>query len=103
VLAASLAYHFGLDWHEMNDMSRHFRFVVIDEAFGRGSEESAEFALKLFEKLNLQLMIVTPLQKINVIEPYVASVALVENRSGRASTLLNMSIEEHRRRKAIMQ
>lgn len=99
ILAASLAYQFGLNWEE--ERSKQFRFVVIDEAFGRGSEESAEFGLKLFRKFNLQLMIVTPLQKINVIEPYVASVALVENRSGHASTLLNMSIEEHRRRKAL--
>ncbi len=102
VLAASLAYHFGLDWQEKDDRSKQFRFVVIDEAFGRGSEESADFALRLFQKLNLQLLIVTPLQKINVIEPYVASVALVENRSGHTSKLLNMSIEEHRRRKAAL-
>lgn len=98
ILAASLAYQFGLEWFE--DRSRPFRFVVIDEAFGRGSDESAEFGLKLFRKLNLQLMIVTPLQKTHVIEPYVASVAFVENRSGKSSTLLNVSIQEHRRQKA---
>ena len=45
--------------------SRTFRFVVIDEAFGRGSDESAEYGLKLFAQLNLQLLIVTPLQKIH--------------------------------------
>ena len=98
ILAASLAYQFGLEWIE--DRSRPFRFVVIDEAFGRGSDESAEFGLKLFRKLNLQLMIVTPLQKTHVIEPYVASVAFVENRSGKSSTVLNVSIQEHRRQKA---
>lgn len=98
VLAASVAYQFGLEWVE--DLSRSFRFVVIDEAFGRGSDESAEFGLKLFGKLNLQLMIVTPLQKTHVIEPYISSVAFVENRSGKSSTVLNLSIEEHRRQKA---
>jgi len=98
ILAASVAYQFGLEWVE--DLSRSFRFVVIDEAFGRGSDESAEFGLKLFGKLNLQLMIVTPLQKTHVIEPHVASVAFVENRSGKSSTVLNLSIEEHRRQKA---
>lgn len=97
VLAASLAYQFGLEWIE--DRSRPFRFVLIDEAFGRGSDESAEFGLNLFRKLNLQLMIVTPLQKIHVIEPYVASVAFVENRTGNSSSVLVMSIEEHRRQK----
>lgn len=99
VLAASLAYQFGLEWVE--DRSRPFRFVVIDEAFGRGSDESAEFGLKLFRKLNLQLMIVTPLQKTHVIEPHVATVAFVENRSGKSSSVLNLSIQEHRRKKAV--
>jgi uncharacterized protein YPO0396 len=97
ILAASVAYQFGLEWVE--DLSRSFRFVVIDEAFGRGSDESAEFGLKLFAKLNLQLMIVTPLQKTHVIEPHVASVAFVENRTGQSSSVLNLSIEEHRRQK----
>ncbi|AGX88027.1 hypothetical protein Cenrod_1951 [Candidatus Symbiobacter mobilis CR] len=77
VLAASLAYQFGLEWGAVR--SRSFRFVVIDEAFGRGSDESAQYGLRLFQQLNLQLLIVTPLQKIHVIEPYVASVGFVHN------------------------
>ena len=44
ILAASLAYQFGLEWGEVR--SRTFRFSVIDEAFGRGSDESTEYALK---------------------------------------------------------
>jgi hypothetical protein len=36
---------------------------VIDEAFGRGSDESTKFALELFGRLGLQLLIVTPLLK----------------------------------------
>jgi uncharacterized protein YPO0396 len=98
VLAASLAYQFKLDWFE--DRSKSFRFVVIDEAFGRGSDESAEYGLELFRKLNLQLLIVTPLQKTHIIEPYVSSVGFVENRSGKSSTVLNLAIEEYRRQKA---
>ncbi len=94
VLAASLAYQFGLEWGERR--SRSFRFVVIDEAFGRGSDESARYALELFRKLRLQLLIVTPLQKIHIIEPYVASVGFVHNDQGRESMLRNLSIEEYR-------
>jgi uncharacterized protein YPO0396 len=45
VLAASLAYQFGLEWGAVR--SRSFRFVVIDEAFGRGSDESAQYGLQL--------------------------------------------------------
>ncbi|MDT5194856.1 MAG: hypothetical protein QOH20_1610, partial [Mycobacterium sp.] len=74
---------------------------VIDEAFGRGSDESTRFALTLFRKLGLQLLIVTPLQKIHVIEPFVASVGYVENRHGDASQLQCLTIEEYRRRKRL--
>lgn len=98
ILAASLAYQFGLEWGAVR--SRTFRFVVIDEAFGRGSDESAQYGLELFRQLNLQLLIVTPLQKIHIIEPFVASVGFVHNEGGRASRLRNLSIEEYRAQKA---
>lgn len=100
ILAASLAYQFGLEWGAVR--SRSFRFVVIDEAFGRGSDESAQYGLKLFQQLNLQLLIVTPLQKIHIIEPYVSSVGFVNNEGGRASKLRNLSIEEYRAQKETM-
>ncbi|MEW5892112.1 MAG: ATP-binding protein [Pseudomonadota bacterium] len=98
VLAASLAYQFGLEWGAVR--SRSFRFVVIDEAFGRGSDESAQYGLRLFQQLNLQLLIVTPLQKIHIIEPFVASVGFVHNEGGRDSRLRCLSIEEYRAHKA---
>ncbi len=101
VLAASLAYQFGLEWGAVR--SRSFRFVVIDEAFGRGSDESANYGLQLFAQLNLQLLIVTPLQKIHIIEPFVSSVGFVYNQDGRASVLRNLSIEEYRTEKRNMQ
>lgn len=99
VLAASLAYQFGLEWGAVR--SRSFRFVVIDEAFGRGSDESAHYGLELFRQLNLQLLIVTPLQKIHIIEPYVASVGFVHNEGGRDSRLRCLSIQEYRAQKAV--
>jgi uncharacterized protein YPO0396 len=98
VLAASLAYQFGLEWGAVR--SRSFRFVVIDEAFGRGSDESAQYGLRLFQQLNLQLLIVTPLQKIHIIEPFVASVGFVHNEGGRDSRLRCLTIEEYRAQKA---
>jgi uncharacterized protein YPO0396 len=94
VLAASLAYQFGLEWGETR--SRSFRFVLIDEAFGRGSDESTRYGLELFHRLSLQLLIVTPLQKIHVIEPYIASVGFVHNDDGSRSMLRNLTIEEYR-------
>jgi uncharacterized protein YPO0396 len=102
VLAASLAYQFGLEWGAVR--SRSFRFVVIDEAFGRGSDESAQYGLQLFAQLNLQLLIVTPLQKIHIIEPFVAGVGFVHNEEdGRCSVLRNLSIEEYRTEKQRLQ
>ncbi|MDD4944886.1 MAG: ATP-binding protein, partial [Rhodoferax sp.] len=98
ILAASLAYQFGLAFGETR--SKSFRFVVIDEAFGRGSDESAQYGLQLFEKLNLQLLIVTPLQKIHIIEPFVASVGFVHNFEGRDSRLRNLTIEAYREEKS---
>jgi uncharacterized protein YPO0396 len=102
VLAASLAYQFGLEWGAVK--SRSFRFVMIDEAFGRGSDESARYGLELFKRLNLQLLVITPLQKIHIIEPFVAAVGFVYSEDGRDSKLRNLSIQEYRdeqnRRKA---
>lgn len=93
VLAASLAYQFGLEPESRR--SRTFRFVVIDEAFGRGSDESARFALELFRRMNLQLLIVTPLQKIHIIEPFVASVGFVTSPNGDQAMVRNLTIEEY--------
>ncbi len=97
ILAASLAYQFGLD--KGAERSRAFHFVMIDEAFGRGSDEAAEFGLKLFRKMGLQLLIATPLQKIHVIEPQVSAVGFVHNEDGKRSFLRNMTIEEYREEK----
>ena len=91
ILAASLAYQFNLKWGVKR--SKDFRFVVIDEAFGRGSDESTRFALTLFRKLGLQLLIVTPLQKIHVIEPFVASRRL---RGEQARQQFPAAVPDHR-------
>jgi uncharacterized protein YPO0396 len=95
ILASALAYQFGAN------KTRSFRFVIVDEAFGRGSEESARFGMELFGKLNLQLLVLTPLQKINVIEKFINSVNFVHNNSeGSNSVIRNMTIEELRHERA---
>ena len=97
ILASALAYQFGLSYGEPR--SKSFRFVVIDEAFGRGDDESTQFGLGLFKKLNLQLLIVTPLQKIHVIENYIRAVHYVSNTEGNNSQLQNLTVEEYRNEK----
>jgi len=94
IIASALAYQFGLKIGEPK--SKSFRFAVIDEAFGKGSDSSAEYGLELFKKLNLQLLIVTPLQKIHVIENYINSVHFVSNTEGNNSELQNMTVEEYK-------
>lgn len=101
ILASALAYQFGLEWNTVK--SRSFRFVVIDEAFGRGSDESTRYGLELFKKLNLQLLIVTPLQKINIIENYIKTIHFVYNPDGRSSQVKDIDIVEYKRTKALKQ
>jgi len=71
---------------------------VIDEAFGRGSDASTRYALDLFAKLGLQLLIITPLQKVHIIEPYVSTIGFVDNPTGSASRVHTLTIEEFRER-----
>jgi uncharacterized protein YPO0396 len=97
ILAASLAYQFKLE--RGTGRSKTFRLAVIDEAFGRGPDKSAQFGLELFRQLGLQLLVVTPLQKIHVIEPYVSVVGFVDNPDERYSRLYTLTVEEYRARR----
>jgi uncharacterized protein YPO0396 len=95
VLASSIAFSYGLD----ENSSKSFRFVMIDEAFGKGSDDSTRYGLELFKKLNLQLLVITPIQKINVIEPYISTIHFVHNHEGMDSRVVGISVEEYMREK----
>ncbi|EDT3088243.1 hypothetical protein XS16_004684 [Salmonella enterica subsp. enterica serovar Newport] len=98
ILAAAIMLQYRLvDEGENSAASRRFNLVVIDEAFARGSKDSTRFGLELFKKLGLQLLLVTPLQKLDVIENYVNHVHFVDQKENR-SMVLNMSIEDYRQR-----
>jgi len=45
------------------------------------------------------LLVVTPLQKVHVIEPYVKAIGIVDNPTGQFSRLQTMTIEEYRRQR----
>jgi len=94
ILASALAYQFGLTYGESR--SKSFRFVVIDEAFGRGDDESTQFGLELFKKMHLQLLVVTPLQKIHIIENYINTVHIVSNTEGNNSEIQYLTAEEYK-------
>ena len=53
----------------------------------------------LVATLGLQLLVVTPLTKVYVIEPYVKAIGFVDNPSGTFSRLQTMTIEEYRSRR----
>ncbi len=93
ILGAAIAYQFGLEANQITTKS--FRFVVIDEVFNNLDYRNSKYAMELFRKLDLQLMIVTPADKINVVSEYIATVNIVNrNESTNQSLLAQMSYEE---------
>jgi uncharacterized protein YPO0396 len=95
ILASAIAYQFGLN--QENKKQKSFRFVVIDEAFSRSDDSNSRYAMELFKNLNLQLLVITPKDKINVLEPYIASLHFVSNTpEGDCSKLASISIEAYR-------
>ncbi|MEM9832694.1 MAG: SbcC/MukB-like Walker B domain-containing protein [Bacteroidota bacterium] len=97
VLASALAYQYGI--HDEQKSAKAFRFVVIDEAFGRGSDESTRFGLELFKKMNLQLLVVTPLQKTGIIQHYIDFVHFVSNPTKSNSEVIDLTKKEYLERK----
>ncbi len=102
ILASAIAYQYGLDQEEGHE--RTFRFVVVDEAFSKSDEMNARYAMELFQQLNLQLLVVTPLDKIHVIEPYISACHyVVNNEEENDSKVYNLSIEQYHQQKQAIQ
>ncbi len=98
ILAAAIAYQFGLDYGETRSQS--FRFVVIDEAFSKIDEDNARYAMELFKKLDLQLLVVSPLGATRVVEDYIGACHFIaNNEEGSASQVRNLTIEEYHEEK----
>lgn len=94
ILASAIAYQFGLS--QDNTQHKSFRFVTIDEAFSKSDDTNARYAMELFKNLNLQLLVVTPKDKINVIENYISGLHYISNTSeGDCSRIKSMSIEQY--------
>jgi len=101
ILASAIAYQFGIQQKDFRLKS--FRFVVVDEAFSKVDPENSVYAMELFKKLNLQLMLVTPLDRINLAERYIHAVHYVENKNQRDSAVYDMTIEEYHLQKEAFQ
>ena len=97
ILASAIAYQFGI--RNEDTRRKSFRFAVVDEAFSKVDPENAVYAMELFKQLNLQLMVVTPLDKINLAEPYIHSVHYVENKEKRNSVVYDLPMKVYYEKK----
>jgi uncharacterized protein YPO0396 len=101
ILASAIAYQFGLN--QENTKRKSFHFAVIDEAFSKSDDSNARYAMELFRNLDLQLLVVTPKDKINVIESYISSLHFVSNTpEGNASSIASISIENYREKRQLI-
>ncbi|WP_223649538.1 ATP-binding protein [Hymenobacter psoromatis] len=67
VLGAAIAHQFGIG-RRAAQVARSFRFIVIDEAFSKLDEDKSKYLLNLCRSLGLQLMVVTPLTSLPLLE-----------------------------------
>jgi len=94
VLVAAIAYQYDLDPEGEN--RKRFHFVMVDEMFSRSDDSHAEYALDLFQRFGLQLLIVAPLDaKARVTEPYVGTyVHVVKDKQTNRSQLITITAEQ---------
>ncbi len=95
ILVAAIAYQFDIDPSQEDD--NRFHFVVVDEMFSKVDDRYAEYALQLFEKFGLQLLIVAPLDaKARVTEPYVGCyLHTVKNEKTRTSEVISITAADY--------
>lgn len=94
IMGAAIAYQYGILKDGLNTNS--FRFICVDEAFARQDEEKADYLMDLVKKLNLQMLLVTPDDKIHIAEPYISGVHIVHRVNNRNSRIFDTTIEQAR-------
>lgn len=92
ILCSAIAYQFGITREGKN--SRSLRFIAVDESFSNQDEEKATYLMELCKQLHLQLLVVTPSDKIQIVQEFIAHVHLVQRVNNRTSTLFNMTVKE---------
>ena len=98
ILASAIAHQYGL--RDTQSGNRSFRFVVIDEAFSKLDDDNARYAMDLFDQLGLQLLVITPMQQLHIIEDHVSAYhVVVNNESGNNSRLFNLTRDAYRERR----
>ncbi|WEK34195.1 MAG: SbcC/MukB-like Walker B domain-containing protein [Candidatus Pseudobacter hemicellulosilyticus] len=97
ILCSAIAYQFGITREGRN--ARSLRFIAVDESFSNQDEEKATYLMELCKQLHLQLLVVTPSDKIQIVEDFIAHVHLVQRVNNRHSILFNMTKKELKARK----
>ncbi|RAJ11126.1 uncharacterized protein YPO0396 [Chitinophaga skermanii] len=92
ILCSAIAYQFGITREGKNPKS--LRFIAVDESFSNQDEEKATYLMELCKQLHLQLLVVTPSDKIQIVQNFIAHVHLVQRVNNRHSVLYNMTIKE---------
>lgn len=97
VLGAAIAFQFGIS--ETNAKTNSFRFIAVDEAFSKLDPEKSHYLMALCQQLNLQILVVTPLDKIYVAEEYISSCHFVEKQSTERSRVYNLTMPQYQEQK----
>jgi uncharacterized protein YPO0396 len=92
IMGAAIAYQYGILKDGMNTNS--FRFICVDEAFAKQDEDMSAYLMDLVKKLNLQAIIITPDDKIQIAEPYISAVHIVHRVNNRNSKIFDTTIEQ---------
>jgi uncharacterized protein YPO0396 len=94
ILASAISAQYGLLGADSE--ANTFRLVVIDEVFARTDEANSLRALRLFQELGLQLVVVNPFDaKGRIVEDFVDSFHLAVNPDGNNSKLRRASRAEY--------
>lgn len=97
ILGAAISHQFGI--YQEGKQHKSLRFITVDEAFSKLDPEKSQFLMEFCAQLNLQILVVTPLDKINIAEPYIHAVHFVEIKNKKNSIVYNLTMEDYRERK----
>lgn len=92
ILCSAIAYQFGITREGSN--SKSLRFIAVDESFSNQDEEKATYLMELCKQLHLQLLVVTPSDKIQIVQDFIAHVHLAQRVNNRHSEMYNMTMKE---------
>jgi len=100
ILCSAIAYQFGITREGRN--AKSLRFIAVDESFSNQDEEKATYLMELCKQLHLQLLVVTPSDKIQIVEDFIAHVHLVQRVNNRHSILYNMTKKELKEKREVV-